>query len=93
MAFVGRRNGILDDTEMLFHKGPIIEVNKSKFRFCSRVSTLEDVNEFRNIVISTKACNKATHNIMCYRFYDKTSVLHHDYDDDGESAAGVDWRR
>ena len=40
-------------------------------------------------MISTKACNKATHNIMCYRFYDKTSgVLHHDYDDDGESAAG-----
>ena len=25
-------NGILDDTEMLFHKGPIIEVNKVSFK-------------------------------------------------------------
>jgi|MDTB01.3.fsa_nt_gb hypothetical protein len=80
----------LEDSDIMIDKGPIVEVNKSKFQaFCSQVHTMEDVDAFRNTVVSTKACSRATHNIMCYRFYDKTSgVLNHDYDDDGESAAG-----
>jgi putative IMPACT (imprinted ancient) family translation regulator len=31
---------------------------------------------------------KATHNILAYRFTDSNGMVHHDYDDDGETAAG-----
>ena len=83
-------DGALEDANIQINKGPIVEVNKSKFQaFVARVSSMEEVETFQSTVVSTKACSRATHNIMCYRFYDSTTgILNHDYDDDGESAAG-----
>jgi putative IMPACT (imprinted ancient) family translation regulator len=33
--------------------------------------------------------SQATHNIFAYRFSDERGVVHHDCDDDGETAAGT----
>lgn len=53
------------------------------------VQSMEEVLYFRSIVLSDKKVAAATHNIFAYRFLcPKTGVLYHDYDDDGETAAG-----
>ena len=86
----GEIDAIIGDSSFEISKGPIVEVNRSKFQaFVSKVRTIEDVEMFRALVTSSKTCARATHNIFAYRFYDcTTGVLNHDCDDDGESAAG-----
>jgi hypothetical protein len=77
----------------IFH-GPVTVEQKSSFQahFCV-VRTMEEVNYFRNVVLSDKRIAKATHNIFAYRFTTVDSgigggpIVHHDCDDDGETAA------
>ena len=50
---------------------------------------MEDVNNFRRLLLEDKKISKATHNIFVYRFTcPESSVSYHDHDDDGETAAG-----
>jgi putative IMPACT (imprinted ancient) family translation regulator len=49
---------------------------------------MAEVNDFRSAVLSDKRVARATHNIFAYRFTDVVGLVHHDCDDDGETAAG-----
>lgn len=71
----------------IFHSIPYTE-RKSTFQaHFSRVSSIEDVNLFRHVILSNSKFMKATHNIFAYRF-SSGSVVVNDCDDDGETAAG-----
>lgn len=77
-----------EEEDLVIHRGPIVEVNKSKFQaFVATVSCMEEVRAFHTAVVTSRACSRATHNIFAFRYYDG-SVVVHDCDDDGESAAG-----
>ena len=53
------------------------------------VSSMDEVRSFREAILSDKKFARATHNIFAYRFECPTThVVYHDYDDDGETAAG-----
>jgi hypothetical protein len=55
----------------------------------SIVTSLEQVEAFRSNLLGIRRIARATHNILAYRFTDPTTGIHyHDYDDDGETAAG-----
>jgi hypothetical protein len=77
-----------DELDLTIHKGPIVEVNKSKFQaYTAAVASMQQVGAFHEAVVSSKACAKASHNMFAYRFYEG-SLARHDYSDDGETAAG-----
>ena len=64
---------------------------KSQFQaHLAFVRSLDDVAAFRyQVCVLDKRCARATHNIFAYRFTcPTTGVCHHDFDDDGEDAAG-----
>ena len=68
--------------------GEITKERKSTFQsHMCLVQTMDDVKLFREIVISDKRIATATHNIFAYRFI-KDNISYHDFDDDGETAAG-----
>lgn len=79
----------LGRTIEIFH-GPCVVEQKSTFQaHVAEVSSMEEVNYVRNSLLLDKRVSAATHNIMAYRFTDPASgLIHHDYDDDGECAAG-----
>lgn len=53
------------------------------------VHSMTETIQFREAVVTDKRFRDATHNIFAYRFADEsTGVIHHDCDDDGETAAG-----
>jgi putative IMPACT (imprinted ancient) family translation regulator len=53
------------------------------------VQSRDEVEAFRSSILMDKRCQRATHNIMAYRFVDPvTRLVCSDCDDDGESAAG-----
>ena len=68
----------------------IIEVKKSKFQaHVIKVKNKEEVDFYKNCVLSRNKIRKATHNISVYRFSEKNSdVINENYDDDGEGGAG-----
>lgn len=70
--------------------GPVIMEQKSTFQaHIAQVTSMEEVDFVRYSLLLDKKVASATHNIMAYRFTDpNTSIVHHDYDDDGECAAG-----
>ena len=71
--------------------GPITIETKSSFQsHIAQVTCMEDVIEFKRIVLSDKRVARATHNIFAYRFVCSkgSGIVYHDYDDDGETAAG-----
>ena len=82
-------------------KGQPVTIKKSTFLgFCCIVTNYEEVSTFYNKVLSDKRVKRATHNMKAYRFYtpptsdvegrsSNSGLIHHDCDDDGESAAGT----
>jgi len=55
----------------------------------ARVASVGEVTAFRDTLLEDRRIQRATHNISAFRFTDTvTGVVHHDYDDDGENAAG-----
>jgi hypothetical protein len=71
------------------HHGPITTERKSSFQsHFATVQNMAEVNDFRSAVLSDKRVARATHNIFAYRFTDVVGLVHHDCDDDGETAAG-----
>jgi putative IMPACT (imprinted ancient) family translation regulator len=77
----------VDEVEVIH--GPITIENLSQFQaHLAKVSSMEQVSTFKKTVLSDKKCARATHNIFAYRFTcPHTGVVHHDCDDDGETAA------
>ena len=73
----------------IYH-GDIIEERKSKFQaHFAKVNSVEEVISFKRAICEDSKCSKATHNIFAYRFLcPERNILVHDYDDDGENAAG-----
>lgn len=73
----------------IYHGG-IVLYKKSSFQsHFAFIKSLDDINSFRFTITSDKKYSSATHNIFCYRFHCSiTGLLYHDYDDDGETAAG-----
>lgn len=64
---------------------------KSQFQaHLAFVRSMDEVEAFRyQVCVLDKRCARATHNIFAYRFTcPTTGICHHDYDDDGEDAAG-----
>ena len=70
--------------------GEVTVERKSSFQtHLCRVQSMDEVLLFRSTIVADKRFARATHNIFAYRFTNTvTGVLHHDYDDDGETAAG-----
>ena len=74
--------------------GPSYSDRKSVFiGHCCPVTSIEEVDIFFNYIKMDKRYRSATHNILAYRYTNSsnstnTSMVTHDYDDDGESAAG-----
>ena len=68
---------------------PVVE-RKSTFQaHFARVTSMAEVIAFRENLLADRKIARATHNIFAYRFTDAQSgLIHHDCDDDGESAAG-----
>jgi hypothetical protein len=68
--------------------GEITKKRKSAFQshLCT-VKSIDEVKEFRNRVLSDRRIAQAAHNILAYRFT-FNGIDYHDYDDDGETAAG-----
>lgn len=70
--------------------GPISIEQKSSFQsHFAVVRSMQEVEEFKQGVLSDKKIARATHNIFAYRFTcpNGTGVVYHDCDDDGETAA------
>jgi hypothetical protein len=70
--------------------GPVIVEQKSSFQaHIAAVHSMEEVMQFKRIILSDKKIARATHNIFAYRFTCPrgTGVVYHDCDDDGETAA------
>jgi putative IMPACT (imprinted ancient) family translation regulator len=76
------------DCRLTIIHGEISRERKSSFQsHICEVHCVEDVQLFRTIVLSNKRIASATHNIFAYRFT-INNLSHHDFDDDGEAAAG-----
>lgn len=71
--------------------GPVTIENQSQFQaHLSTVSSMEDVFRFRESILCDRKVARATHNVFAYRYTCSTTgtlVVHHDCDDDGETAA------
>lgn len=66
--------------------GSVSEVLKSTFQsHIAVVHSMEDIQLFREIVLSDKKTARATHNIFAYRFTSASGLVHHDTDDDGKT--------
>ncbi|KAI9296178.1 UPF0029-domain-containing protein [Neoconidiobolus thromboides FSU 785] len=66
-----------------------IEDRKSVFiAYAKRVTSQNEVNEFRDSLVNIKKIAKAAHNIIAYRIKLENGVMLQDSDDDGETAAG-----
>ena len=84
----GDSAGSTADGGLCIHHGEPLVDRKSVFvGHVAAVSSMADVHSFREQVLSDKKVARATHNISAYRFTD-AATSHHDFDDDGESAAG-----
>jgi hypothetical protein len=84
----------LSDYEKFFEAGgvvgEIIEDRKSIFQsHAIKIKNLNEINIYRNYILSQKKIKKATHNISAYRFTDENGNEIEDYDDDGEHDAGI----
>ena len=77
-----------DDIEIIH--GEVTTERKSQFlSHLAFVTSMEEVDSFRAVIVSDKRYSRATHNIFAYRFTcPRTGVVYHDNDDDGEDAAG-----
>lgn len=67
------------------------ELVDRKSMFVAHVAAINDkdqVEQVMNQLLEVPRIAKATHNIMAYRYTTSDGILHQDYDDDGESAAG-----
>ena len=54
------------------------------------VKNIEEVNLYREYLLSNNKIKKATRNVFAYRFFDdKSNTIVEDYDDDGEHYAGT----
>lgn len=81
-------NPSTENKNIIVIHGPITEEQKSTFQsHMAVVNTMDEVSSFKSIVLSDKRIAEATHNILAYRF-NYNGIVYHDYDDDGESAAG-----
>lgn len=83
--------GISDsDAGIRVYHGSVFSEKKSTFQsHFAHVYSFDDVVAFRDLVLDDRKIASATHNILAYRFTCQTTgVLYHDYDDDGETAAG-----
>ena len=71
----------------IFHGEPYTD-RKSTFQaHFARISSMEELEYFKSNVLNYPKVSRATHNILVYRFT-KGNLIYHDYDDDGETAAG-----
>lgn len=73
----------------IFHAEPLVE-RKSAFQaHVAAVTSLDQVQEVMDTLLSNGKIRAATHNIMAYRIeLEHGTIMLQDYDDDGESAAG-----
>jgi len=70
------------------HGQPLVEKKSVFIAHVAQVQSLAEVKAFRAEVLSDKKVAKATHNIFAFRWTDPASgIMHHDCDDDGETAA------
>lgn len=68
--------------------GEVTKEKKSSFQsHMYFVHSMEDVRAFREFIVTDKRYMSATHNIFAYRFM-ISNISYHDFDDDGETAAG-----
>lgn len=74
----------------IYHSVALVERKSTFIAHCCEVRSMDQVREFRCIVLADKRYGRATHNIFAYRFTCAVSgVVYNDCDDDGESAAGA----
>ena len=71
------------------YTGTILTERKSHFQahVCQVFSKKDVTNTMRSLLKNPKIAG-ATHNIMAYRFTNKSGTIAQDYDDDGETKAG-----
>lgn len=81
---------VFQSTLAIYHSTALVERKSTFIAHCCEVRSMDQVLEFRCIVLADKRYGRATHNIFAYRFTCGVSgVVHNDCDDDGESAAGA----
>lgn len=77
----------------IVHGSPLTDRKSVFIGHCCPVRSAEEVEIFYNCIKMDKKYQSATHNILAYRYNSSSdhcgcSTVVHDYDDDGESAAG-----
>lgn len=67
---------------------PVTEAGNKFTATAAAVNTYANIRAFYKKVVSVPDCARADHNILGYRFRDKSGLIHEDYQDDGEYGAG-----
>lgn len=66
----------------------IIDRGSTFIAYAREARSVEDAEEFLNILLTDKKISKANHNINAWRIKGEGSIQYQDCDDDGETAAG-----
>ena len=73
----------------VFHGKPYVDRKSTFIAHFAYVKSMEEVEAFRTEIVTDSKFSKATHNIFAYRYIcSERRIVVHDYDDDGETAAG-----
>lgn len=73
----------------IFHGKPYVERKSTFIPHFAYVTNMDQVEAFKREIITDSKFSKATHNIFAYRYTcTERGIVVHDYDDDGETAAG-----
>lgn len=67
---------------------PVTEAGNKFTATAAAVNTYANIRAFYKKVVSVPDCTRADHNILVYRFRDKSGLIHEDYQDEGEYGAG-----
>ena len=88
-------NEKINEYELFFEKGGVkseilVEKDYAFQSHAINVKNMEDVNKYKNFLMSNNKIKKATRNVFAFRFKDeKNNNIVEDYDDDGEHYAGT----
>lgn len=68
--------------------GPVTDVGNKYSATAAEVDSYAKVRSFYKKVVGDPECAREDHKVIVYRFRDKSSKIHEDYQDDGEYGAG-----
>lgn len=67
---------------------PVVDRGSTFIGFARKVTSLEEAQDYLDLLVSDKKISKAAHNISAWRIKGTGNVQYQDCDDDGEAAAG-----